>query len=63
MENVLFLKFSQNADLRQLLGDTGDKRLIYNDPDDEYWSIGRDGQGRNCLGILLERVRDRLRRS
>ncbi|KAF8914390.1 hypothetical protein CPB84DRAFT_1759139 [Gymnopilus junonius] len=61
MEEVLTLKVNQHPDLRKLLLDTVDARIIYTDPNDTYWGSGMQGQGNNELGKVLVRVRDRLR--
>lgn len=70
-EEVLFDKFSVPEYRKQLL-DTGDKTLVEASPYDKVWGIGLtedhpDAEnpdkwlGQNLLGIVLERVRTRLR--
>lgn len=58
-------KFSQHANLKKLLLDTGDRVLVENAAPDTYWGIGinsRTGQaGYNNLGIILMKVRDELK--
>ncbi|THH14129.1 hypothetical protein EW146_g6170 [Bondarzewia mesenterica] len=61
MDDVLYLKFRQHADLRAMLFDTGNATLIYAEPNDHFWGEGPMGQGQNQLGQSLMRVRDRLR--
>ncbi|KXN81846.1 Swarming motility protein YbiA [Leucoagaricus sp. SymC.cos] len=67
MEEVLWHKFTQHQDLRTMLFKTGNAKIVYSHPDDPYWGTGtdlghgRDFPGTNNLGILLERVRERLR--
>lgn len=65
MLKALRAKFSQNAELRQLLLETGDQILVENFSD-SYWSSGKvnsDGSfsGQNKLGRLLMQVRNELR--
>ncbi|KAJ7776891.1 hypothetical protein DFH07DRAFT_798105 [Mycena maculata] len=60
MEIVLRHKFSQNDDLKLKLLGTGGAELI-NDEDKRFWGVGKDGQGRNEFGKVLERVRSGLR--
>ncbi|KAF8227610.1 DUF1768-domain-containing protein [Tricholoma matsutake] len=60
LEEVLYLKFSQHADLRSKLWETEDAPLIYDDRSDPYWGVGPMGDGLNVHGQLLERVRARL---
>jgi N-glycosidase YbiA len=60
MYEIIYEKFTQNENLRQLLIGTGDAILREASPTDEYWGIGR-GNGKNTLGILLMRLREKLR--
>eukprot|EP01065_Artemidia_motanka_P016475 TRINITY_DN20146_c0_g1_i1.p1 TRINITY_DN20146_c0_g1~~TRINITY_DN20146_c0_g1_i1.p1 ORF type:complete len:1491 (+),score=312.80 TRINITY_DN20146_c0_g1_i1:61-4533(+) len=55
------MKFEQNAVCRSVLLSTGTRPLRFRDADDGYWGSGPEGDGRNRLGALLERVRDELR--
>lgn len=50
----------RNPGLRKKLAETGDALLIENSPYDYYWGVGKDGSGKNKLGKLLMKVRDRL---
>jgi len=61
MDTVLRAKFTQHGELREKLLGTGNRELIEDSPDDVFWGIGRDGQGRNELGKALMRLRGRLR--
>lgn len=69
--NGNLLKFSQNDDLRQLLLETGARRIAEASPTDRIWGIGlgasdpaardeRQWRGANLLGNALERVRATL---
>jgi len=60
MDDILHAKFIQHEDLREKLLETGNRELIEDSPDDLFWGIGRDGQGRNELGKALMRLRGRL---
>jgi hypothetical protein len=61
MRQAVEAKFRQHDDLRQLLLDTGDAKLIENTTDDDFWGDGTDGTGRNELGRILMAVRAVLR--
>jgi ribA/ribD-fused uncharacterized protein len=62
MRHALQRKFADPA-LRRLLLSTGDRLLVEASPHDKYWGCGRDGQGRNRLGVLLMELREELRAS
>lgn len=53
-------KFKYNK-MKQLLLNTGESELIEDSPYDYYWGIGKDGTGKNRLGILLMQVRKELK--
>jgi len=60
MKAALRLKFA-NPGLRSLLLSTKTRMLVEDSPYDRYWGIGRDGKGKNRLGILLMEIRDEIR--
>lgn len=60
MKRALRLKF-QNPQLRSLLLSTKARPLVEDSPYDRYWGAGRDGKGKNRLGILLMEIRDEIR--
>lgn len=57
MREALRAKFTQHAELRELLLSTGDARLVEHTTNDSYWGDGGDGSGRNRLGELLMELR------
>lgn len=60
MLNALLAKFRQHSDIKQILLDTGDAKLVEHTVNDKYWADGGDGSGQNRLGHLLETVRSTL---
>ena len=60
MRQAVEAKFRQHDDLRQLLLDTGDAKLVEHTENDEFWGDGGDGSGRNELGRILMAVRTAL---
>src|ERR1700679_4043527 len=60
MRAVLAAKFTQHDDIRGILINTGDARLI-EESKDTYWGEGLIGQGKNKLGVLLMELRSKLR--
>ena len=62
MFEAVMAKFTQHAELREVLLATGDVTIVEHTENDSYWGDGGDGGGRNMLGVILMRVRDELRR-
>ena len=60
MRRAVRAKFTQNADLAELLRATGTAELIEDSASDPYWGIGADGTGSNWLGRVLMEVRAEL---
>jgi hypothetical protein len=60
MEGIQMAKFTQHPDLRKMLVETGTRKLVYADPYDGYWGIGKDGLGQNKLGQILMKIRKDL---
>jgi ribA/ribD-fused uncharacterized protein len=61
MMDALRAKFSQHEGVRQILLETGERRIVEHTPRDSYWADGGDGRGKNRLGELLMRLRSELR--
>lgn len=61
MKDAVLAKFSQHAELNELLLATGDAMLVEHTANDAYWGDGGDGHGRNRLGQILMQVREELR--
>ena len=62
MRRAVLAKFTQHQELRELLLETGDRKIIEHTANDSYWGDGDNGTGRNMLGIILMEVRDQLRK-
>lgn len=61
MREILFAKFSQNEDLKNVLSSTGVRELREHTPRDKFWGDGgKKGNGKNMLGKLLMAVREEL---
>lgn len=61
MYEAVRTKFTQHADLREILLATEDAEIVEHTENDAYWGDGGDGTGRNRLGQILMEVRDELR--
>jgi ribA/ribD-fused uncharacterized protein len=61
MRDILKEKFTQHKDLQKMLLDTGNAILIEESTIDAFWGIGKKGNGKNMLGVLLMEVRDDIR--
>ena len=62
MWDILYQKFTQHLELLAQLDATGQEKLVEDSPWDSFWGCGRDGKGKNQLGILLMELRAELRR-
>ncbi len=61
MRQAVLAKFTQHEDLRKLLLETGDAKLVEHTENDDYWGDAGDGSGKNMLGRILMEVRGQLR--
>lgn len=63
MYRALKAKFTQHADLRELLLSTAERRIVEDTAQsaDYKWGCGADGTGQNLLGVILMRVRKDIR--
>lgn len=62
MLEVVLAKFTQHIELKELLLSTGNTELIEHAENDHYWGDGGNGEGKNKLGKILMKVRDKLRK-
>ena len=63
MHEAVLAKFTQHADLREILLGTGEAKIVEHTANDAYWGDGGDGSGKNMLGQVFMRVREELRAS
>jgi N-glycosidase YbiA len=63
MLRAVLCKFQIHLDIRAILLSTGSELIIENAPGDYYWGCGKDGTGRNQLGLTLMQVREILKNS
>jgi putative RNA 2'-phosphotransferase len=61
MHQAVLAKFTQYAELRDLLLATGDAEIVEHTQNDSYWGDGGDGKGENKLGKILMQIREELR--
>lgn len=62
MRKVVYAKFSQNEDIKQILLNTDDEEIVEVTSDDYYWGCGTNGTGKNMLGVILMETRELLRK-
>lgn len=62
MRNAIYMKFSQNKKIRDILLSTNNAILVEHTKNDTFWADGGDGKGKNQLGILLMELREKLRK-
>jgi ribA/ribD-fused uncharacterized protein len=61
MKYVIYHKFDQNVECRNILLSTGNKNIFENSQYDSFWGIGPDKNGQNHLGKLLVELRTQLK--
>ena len=61
MYDAVLAKFSQNKDIKDILLATDGQTLIEDSPIDFYWGCGANRTGKNKLGKILMKVRDKLK--
>ncbi len=61
MTEAVRAKFMQHDDIRVILLNTGDAKIVEHTENDDYWGDGGDGSGKNMLGQILMRIRAELR--
>jgi len=61
MRRADLAKFTQHADLAELLLATNDAELVEDSPLEPYWGVGSDKQGLNWAGRVLMEIREKLR--
>jgi ribA/ribD-fused uncharacterized protein len=61
MRRGVLRKFETHGDIREILLSTEDEEIVENSPSDYYWGCGKDGSGKNRLGVILMEVREELR--
>lgn len=60
LREALYYKLKQNPKLTQVLKSTGDRELIYYSKDKYFGNGGRQNDGKNMLGKMLMRIRNKL---
>jgi ribA/ribD-fused uncharacterized protein len=62
MTRAIWIKCKTYPEVAQELLDTGDRPFLETSNFDYYWGCGRDTRGQNKYGLVLQAVRDRLRK-
>lgn len=60
MRQAVRCKFETHAEIRAVLLGTCEEEIVENAPHDYYWGCGKNGGGKNMLGIILMEVRAAL---
>ena len=61
MHEAVLAKFTQHAEIREILLGSGETEIVEHTENDAYWGDGGDGSGKNKLGQILMRVRQESR--
>ena len=60
MRAAVRAKFQQHEELRKILLETGERKIVERTENDSYWGDGGDGSGKNMLGQILMEIRGEL---
>lgn len=63
MEDILAAKLQQHPYCKKKLLETGNMPIVEDSPSDSFWGIGPDRKGKNHLGRIWMRLREKLRRN
>lgn len=63
MEEICAHKLNQHPYIKKKLLETGDKEIVEDSPKDDFWGWGPDRDGRNELGKVWMRLREKTRKS
>lgn len=61
MKRAVLEKFKQNREICEILFSTGEESIVERTTSDYYWGCGKDGSGKNMLGVILMEVREELK--
>ena len=65
MKELMELKAAQHEDVRKVLIDSGDlkivKHIVSGPPGDGFWDDGEDGEGLNHIGRIWMEIREKLK--
>lgn len=61
MKEIIQIKLDAHPNLKELLLQTGNAIIQEDAPWDSYWGIGKDGKGKNCLGVIWMMLREELK--
>ena len=61
MEDVLRAKLTQHEDVRGVLKRSGKRQIVENSPLDDFWGCGPKSSGKNMMGVLWMKLRDKRR--
>jgi ribA/ribD-fused uncharacterized protein len=62
MKKVVLAKVLQHHEVRKVLMNTRESKIVEHTKADHYWADGGDGKGRNRLGEILMEIRSELRK-
>lgn len=61
MKEAVKAKFDQNPEIKEALLDSNKAYLLEDAPWDDFWGSGKNGMGKNMLGLILMDLRDQYR--
>lgn len=61
MYDIVYARVKADSEIRKLLLGTGNSLISEGSTDNDFWSLGTDGKGKNALGEVYMLVRDKIR--
>ncbi len=61
LRDILVEKVHQHEEVMQTLIGTGEEEIVEDNPNDDFWGNGKDGNGQNHAGKILMDIRSTLK--
>lgn len=61
MYQLLKAKVEQHEEVKSKLFASGNEEVVEQNPNDDFWGSGPDGNGQNQMGKILMKIRDELK--
>ncbi len=63
LEEIIFEKVKQHEEVKNVLLATKNEEIVEENPNDDFWGSGKEGNGQNNTGKILMRIRDAIKKN